>query len=162
MVGVHLDGNYIFAEPMKNMTEGKMIRAYQQMVNRMKIAGLGLKNHKLDNKVSMAFKQCIKNNNMEYELVPPGNHHCNQAEQAIQTFKAHFIAILLGANDKFPLSLWCHLLKPTELTLNMLWQSKVAPNILAYAHVHSLHDYIRKPFAPLGWAIQAHMKPRDG
>ncbi len=80
MMGVHLDANYIFAEPTKNRTEGKMIRAYQQMVNRMNTAGMGLKNHKLDNKASMAFKQCIKTNNMEYKLVPPHNHRCNQAE----------------------------------------------------------------------------------
>jgi hypothetical protein len=37
----------------------------------------------------------------------------------------HFISILALArvNNKFPLSLWCHLLKPTELTLNLLRQS---------------------------------------
>jgi hypothetical protein len=58
-------------------------------------------------------------------------HRRNQAERAIQTFKLHFILILAGVNDKFPLSLWCHLLKPTKLTLNLLRQSKVAPkNIL--------------------------------
>jgi len=79
----------------------------------------------------------------------------------MQTFKAHFIAILAGVNDKFPLSLWCHLLKPTELTLNLLRQSKVAPKISAFAHVHGHHDYIKKPFAPLGCAIKAHVKPDD-
>jgi hypothetical protein len=79
----------------------------------------------------------------------------------IQTFKVHFISILAGIDDKFPLSLWCHLLKPTELTLNLLRQSKVAPKISAYAHVHGPHDYMKKPFAPLGCAIQAHVKPED-
>jgi len=93
--------------------------------------------------------------------VPPGNHRCNQAERAIQTFKAHFIAILAGVNDKFPLSLWCHLLEPTELTLNLLRQSKVAPKISAFAHVHGHHDYMKNPFAPLGCAIKAHVKLED-
>jgi hypothetical protein len=50
-------------------------------------------------------KACIKENNMDYKLVPPGQHRQNQAEQAIQTFNAHFISILAGINDKFPLSL---------------------------------------------------------
>jgi hypothetical protein len=94
-------------------------------------------------------------------LVPPGNHRRNQAEHAIQTFKAHFISILAGVDDKFPLSLWCHLLEPMELTLNLLRQSKVAPKISAFAHVHSPHNYMKKPFAPLGCAIQAHIKPED-
>jgi hypothetical protein len=54
-----------------------------------------------------------------------------------------------------------YLLEPTELTLNLLRQSKVAPKISAFAHVHGPHDYMKKPFAPLGCAIQAHVKPED-
>ncbi len=104
-------------------------------------------------------KACIKENSMDYELAPPGQHRCNQAEQAIQTLKAHFISILAGFDDKFPLSLWCHLLKPTELTLNLLRQSRVAPKILAFAHVHDTHDYMQKPFAPIGCAVQMHIRP---
>jgi len=41
MVAIHLDANYIFAEPMKNRTEGEMLRVYQKIINRMKAAGLG-------------------------------------------------------------------------------------------------------------------------
>jgi hypothetical protein len=135
------------------------MRAYQRMVNRMKRAGLGLREHKLDNEASDAFKECITRNGMKYKLVPPGNHRLNQAERAIQTFKAHFISILAGVDDKFPLSLWCQLLEPAELTLNLLRQLRITPNISAYAHVHGPHDYMRKPMAPLGCAIQAHVKP---
>jgi len=46
MVGIHIDANYIFCEMMKNRTEGEMITAYQQMVDRMQLAGLGLKHHR--------------------------------------------------------------------------------------------------------------------
>ncbi len=48
MVAVHLDMNYIFSKPMKNRTEGEMIRAYQKILNRMKAAGLGLKKQVLN------------------------------------------------------------------------------------------------------------------
>jgi hypothetical protein len=96
---------------------------------------------------------------MVYKLVPPVQHRRNQAEQAIQTFKAHFISILAGVDNKFLLSLWCHLLKPTELTLNLLHQSRVALKTLAFAHVHCTHDYMQKPFAPIGCAVQTHVKP---
>ncbi len=96
---------------MKNRTEGEMIRVYQKIINRMKAAGLGLKKQVLNNKCLAAMKACIKENNMDYKLIPPGQHRQNQAEQTIQTFKAHFISILAGVNDKFPLLLWCHLLK---------------------------------------------------
>ena len=94
-------------------------------------------------------KACIQGNGMTYELVPPGKHRRNQAEMGIQTFKSHFISMLAGVDDKFPLSLWCHLLEPTELTLNLLRQFQVTPNVFAFAHVHGNHDYVRKPFAPI-------------
>jgi hypothetical protein len=62
MVGIHLDANYIFCETMKNRTEGEMIGAYQNMVNRMRAAGLGLKHHRLDNECTANFKACIHEN----------------------------------------------------------------------------------------------------
>ncbi len=74
MVAIHLNANYIFNEPMKNRTEEEMMVAYQRIVNRMRAAGLGLKKHILDSVAFKAFKAKIKENKMEYELVPPGNH----------------------------------------------------------------------------------------
>jgi hypothetical protein len=119
MIAIHLDANYIFCEPMKNRSEDEMIEAYQKIVNRMKAAGLGLKPHRLDNEASKAYKQCIRQNGMMHELVPPDNHRSNLAERAIQMFKHHSISILSSVNNKFPLSLWCVLLKQTELTVNL-------------------------------------------
>jgi hypothetical protein len=120
MVGIHLDANYIFCKLMKNRTKGKMITPYQNMVNRMKLLALGLKHHHLDNECSAEFKACIAKNGMTHELVPLDCHHCNIAKQAIQTFKNHFISILSGVYTRFPLSLWCHLVQPAELTINLL------------------------------------------
>ena len=71
MVAIHLNANYIFNEPMKHRTEGEIMSAYQRIINRVRAAGLGLKKHILDNEASNAFKQTIKDNGMEYELVPP-------------------------------------------------------------------------------------------
>ena len=71
-----------------------MIATYQKMINRMRMASLGLKHHRLDNEATATFKECIKANGMSHELVPPGNHRHNLAEREIQTFKHHFIAIL--------------------------------------------------------------------
>ena len=144
---------------MKNRTEGELIKVYQKIIGRMRPAGLGLTKQVLNNECSNGMKDCIKSNGMTYKLVPPGQHRRNQAERAIQTCKSHFISILAGVDDKFPLSLWCHLIEPTKLTLNMLRQSQVAPHISAFAHVHGTHDYMQKPFAPLGCCIQTHVKP---
>jgi len=126
MIGIHIDANYIFCEMMKNRMEGKMINAYQKMLDRMLLAGLGLKYHWFDNECSVNFKKCIRKNKLTHELVPPNCHRRNMAERAIQTFKNHFISILSGVDDRFPLSLWCYLVRPAELTINLLRQSNVA------------------------------------
>jgi hypothetical protein len=70
------------------------------------------------------------------------------------------VSILSGVDDRFPLSLWCHLVRPAELTMNLLRQSNVTPKVSAYAHVHGQHNYMMRPFAPLGCAVMAHVKPK--
>jgi hypothetical protein len=30
-----------------------------------------------------------------------------------------------------------------------------------YAHVHRQHDYMKRPFTPLGCAVMAHVKPKN-
>ncbi len=87
---------------------------------------------------------------MTWELVPPDCHRRNIARQAIQTFKNHFVEILSGVDDRFLLPLWCHLVRPAELTINLLRQSNVVSKILAYAHVHWQHNYIEVPVCTVG------------
>ncbi len=146
---------------MKNQTEGKSMTAYQKMVDRMKLSALGLKHHCLDNECLEAFKSCIAKNGMTHKLVPLACHCCNIAKQAIQTSKNHFISILSGVDDRFCFSLWCHLVQPAELIVNLLQQSNVAPKVSTYAHVHGQHNYIKRPFAPLGCTVMAHVKPKN-
>ncbi len=104
---------------------------------------------------------CIKNSGMTHELVPTNCHCRNIAKRAIQTFKNHFVLILSRVNDRFPLSLWCHLVRPAELTVNLLRQSNITPKVSAYEHVHGQHNYMTRPFAPLGCAVMAHVKPKN-
>jgi hypothetical protein len=59
MVAIHLNANYIFVEPIHSRSKEEMIRAYKKIINRMRLAGLGLKKHTFDNKALEAFKQCI-------------------------------------------------------------------------------------------------------
>ncbi len=131
------------------------------MVDRMKLSALGLKHHRLNNKCLSKFKECIAKNRMAHELVPPDCHHRNIAGRAIQTFKNHFVSILSGVDDRFPLSLWCHLVQPADLTVNLLQQSNIAPKVSMYAHVHGQHDYMKHWFAPLGCVVMAHIKLKN-
>jgi hypothetical protein len=159
MVAAHLDANYIFAEPMRNKTDGKQLHVYQKIIDRMRRAKLGLKKHVLDNKISKEYRERIVKNNMTHKLAAPGNHRTLMAERAIQTWKAHMVSNLNGVDKKIPISCWCKIVSQTELTLNLLRQSNISPNISAYAHVHGQHDYMRNLFAPIGCRVEVHIKP---
>ena len=159
MVGYHADANYIFQEAMKNRTERQMIDTYQRIVQRMRAGGLTVKKHILDNEISEGYKEAIKGNDVTHELVPPSDHRRNLAERAIQTAKNHFVGVIAGVHENFPMHLWCRLLAQAELQLNMQRQSNVTPKVSAYAHVHGPHNFMKKPFAPLGCPILTHDKP---
>ena len=138
---------------MKNCTEGQMIAAYQQIIKRINDAGLATKKHILDNKISAEFKKTIKENGINHELVPPGDHRRNVAERAIQTVKNHFVGILAGVYESFPMHLWCRLLFPAERQMNLLRMSHSTPKISAFAHIHGPHIFMLKPMAPLGCPV---------
>ena len=111
MLAVHIGGNYIFMEVMKDYTLAQMIETYQKTVDRMKEAGSGLKKYHPNNQASAEFKQTIKNNGMKYKVVALGtNHRVNIAEGAIQMAKDHFMAIIVSVDKSFPIHLQCRLL----------------------------------------------------
>ena len=159
MVAYHTDANYIFQEPMKNRTEMQMIASYQRIMDRMNAAGMTTSKHILDNEISAEFKLAIKENKITHELVPPGDHRRNIAERAIQTAKNHFVSVLAGVHDTFPMHVWCRLLFPAEMQMNLLRMSHTATKISAFAHVNGPHNFMLKPLAPLGCPVQVHEKP---
>ena len=91
MVMVHIDSNAILVEAMKNKTDEEMQRAYLKLLKRMQRTGMEIKKHVLDNEVSEAMKELIRDT-CKLELVPPGCHRRNIAEVAIKIFKQHFIS----------------------------------------------------------------------
>ena len=125
----------------------------------MQKLGIFPKHQILDNQKLAAYEEAICASGMTFELVPPDNHLCNMAEKAIQTFKDHFIGVLSGCAPTFPLHLGCQLLPQVERQLLLLCQSRLHPNLSAYAHVYGHHDYNRHPFIPIGMEALAHNKP---
>jgi len=159
MVAVELDGNYIDAEPLKTRKAKDLTEAYQRIYQRWKATGVICPNwHILDNEAPEDFKQAIRENNCRVELTPADMHRRNIAEKGMQTFKGHFKSVLAGISDDFPIREWDELIPQTVLTLNLLRQSNVAPNISAYAYHHGSFDYNCMPLAPMGCAVQFHIK----
>ena len=159
MVMVEIDSNAILVEPMKSRKDAEMIRAYNSLMLRLKRAGITVKKHVLDNEVSNNMKDHIRDvYKLQMELVPPGCHRRNAAEVAIRNFKAHFLSILAGTAEDFPISLWDRLLPQAEITVNLIRQSNATPNVSAYAHLSGPFDYNKMPLAPMGCDAQIHEK----
>ncbi len=159
MVLIKMDSNAILVAAMKNRSAGEIICAYQELVDCLCSAGIQPKLHLLDNKCLTKFKERIKSNDMEYQLVPPHDHRQNIPETAIKVFKAHFISILCGCDKSFPLHLWDRLLPQAEHTHNMLWPASMTPSVSAYAYLWGQHGYNTNPFAPVGCKVEAHLTP---
>ena len=132
MVLVDIDSSAILVEPLKSRKDAELIHAYRSIMTRLRRAGIAPRKHVLDNEVSEAMKTLITDEyKLQYELVPPGCHRRNAAEVAIRNFKAHFLSILAGIADDFPLHQWDKLLPQAEVTINLLRQSNANPKISA-------------------------------
>ena len=70
----------------------------------------------IDNVAFKAVKKYLEKDNIKLQLFEPHNHRVNPAECAIQTFKNHTIADLSTCDEKFPLVLWCKLIKQAQDT----------------------------------------------
>ena len=153
------DSNYIHAEPIKNRSASEILRAYQRAHKVLVNAGLRPKLQRLDNECSTLLKDYMHEQNVDYQLVPPGTHRRNAAERAIRTFKNHFIAGLSSVDPKFPLNLWDKLIPQALITLNLLRGSRLNPKLSAYAQVNGPFDFNKTPIAPPGTRVLVHEKP---
>ena len=101
----------------------------------------------------------MEEENEQFQLVPPHLHRRNAAEIAIQTFKNHFIAVILSTHKNFPLHLWCRLFLQAIVTLNLLSLSRINPTLSAHAQLHGKFDFNATPFAPPGTKVIVHQQP---
>lgn len=159
MVLYDYDSNGILAEPLKNRTDSEMIRGYQALHDELVARGLKPQLQKLDNEASKRLKQFIKDQDMDFQLVPAHMHRRNAAKRAIRTFKNHFIAGLCSTDKLFPMNLWDRLLPQALITLNLLRASRLNPRLSAYAQLHGSFDFNATPLAPPGTRVVVHEKP---
>ncbi|KAL7481114.1 hypothetical protein ACHAW6_006798 [Cyclotella cf. meneghiniana] len=119
-----------------------LTNAYEKIFQWWKATGAVSPNwHILDNEAHEELKQAIRANKCRVELTPADLHRRNAAERTIQTFNRHFISVLARVADSFPINQWDELLPQMILTLNLLRQLNVAPNISAWSYHHGSFDY---------------------
>jgi hypothetical protein len=153
------DRNSVLSAPMKNQGDKDMIRAFDVLIQSLIIRGLKPHLQRLDNEASLALRNYLTKQGIDYQLAPPHIHQRNNAERAIQTLKNHFIAGLFFMDPTFPLKLWDKLLPQATITLNLLRKSRINPRMSAYAQINGHFNFNKTPLAPPGTRIVAHEKP---
>jgi hypothetical protein len=88
------DLNDIIVCPMASRTDASFIAAFTEVFAILHAWNYQPALNIMDNECSKGVEKHIRANKMTIQLVPPHNHRVNAAEQAIGTFKEHFIAAL--------------------------------------------------------------------
>jgi hypothetical protein len=86
------DSNRILSAPMKNRGVKEMVRAFDLLIQSLIVRGLKPHLQRLDNEASLATRNYLTKQGINYQLSPPHIHRRNNAERAIHTFKNQFIA----------------------------------------------------------------------
>jgi hypothetical protein len=160
MIAFHANGNLILQQAFKSKSNCHHIAASNTIMMRLVAQGLSIDLQILDNKASAAYKEAITFKwNTTFQLIPPDMNCCNRAEHAICTFKDHFLAILAGVDSAFPPYLWDLLLLQAKLTLNLLQQATLNPQISAWKIFQGPSDFNKTPLGPVGCCVLIHAKP---
>jgi len=132
VLAYHDAANVILVQPFQSKADHHCIPAYNAFMKRLKARGIKVDLQVLDNEASVAYIQSITEVwKCKHQKVPPDMHRRNKAKQAIRTFKSHFISILAGVDPSFPKNRWDLLLPQAEITVNLLQQPLLQPDISA-------------------------------
>jgi hypothetical protein len=152
------DSNAILHHPLKSRTASELTTAWKTIHDKLSVGGSTPLLYILDNEFSTELEEKMKENNVQFQLVPPHIHRRNAAERAIQTFKHHFLAILASCDINFPIREWDRLLDQAEVTLNLLRNSRMNPLLSSYAYLFGNFDFNATPIAPPGTKVQVQIK----
>ena len=148
--------NYINAKGLTSNRAPELIRGFEECYIDPKKQGLITQLVKLDNEISKKMVQLFEAQNLDYQLVTPGDHRLLSAERAIQTFKNYFISICSDMHSHFLKRALHHALYQIVITLNMLQPLYLNPDISAYMQVHGNYNFNKHSLAPVGCKIIIH------
>lgn len=156
-----VDANAIIVIPMRDRANASMQASWTELKERLAKSGIPTKLYVLDNEMSKDMRITLTLDQMDWQLVPPGNHRANAAERAIQTWKDHFLAGLASVDSNFIMQQYDELIAQSEDTLNMMRTSRQHPHLSAYEHMKRVHDYNSVPFAPPGIKVVIHKRAEE-
>jgi hypothetical protein len=161
LIAYDYDSNNILLRPIKNRTAECLTEAIQDIHETLTRGGCQPQFHRMDNECPQLTKAFFKQQGVQYQLAPPGDHRTNAAERAIRTAKGHLKAGWWSMDKEFPMHLWDKTIPQAELTLNLLRGSRINPKLSAWEQLHGRYDFNATPIAPPGVRVLAHARTGD-
>ena len=159
MVAYDYNSNNMFLRLIKNCSTTQLTKAIADIHHTLAQGGCKPQFHRLDNECSLELKQWFEKQGIQYQLAPLHEHRSNAAERAIRTSKNHLAAGWWPMDPDFPMHLWDKTIPQAELTLNLLRQSRINPNLSGWEQIHWRYDFNRTPIAPPGIKVKVHARP---
>ena len=153
------DPNAILIEPLPDRSKESIVQDYKKIIQNLMKRGFNSRLQRIDNEVSKLLQYNMDKQQIQWQLVPPGNHRNNAAERQIRTFKNNFIYILTGTDPYFPLHLWDKLTPQSCITINLLRNSHINPQLSAEDHLNGNFGYNTAPLALPGTKLVAFEPP---
>ena len=114
------DSNTILAEPIENWQAATKCNAFLNIHKVLNERGSKPKFYIMDNECFIDLKEALEKYEIESQLAPPHMHRQNASEQAIITYKNHFISVLSETHPDFPIRKLDRILLQCAITLNLL------------------------------------------
>ena len=151
------DNNYTFAIPVKSRKISEYLRAFQECYDELKQRGFTAQLLRLDNEISKDLIACVRENELNFQIVSPGNHRLNLAERAIQTFKSYFKSGYKSIVSRQWMGFTCPINTPdTQIDPTV---PHINPAISAYNQIHGIFDFNAKPLSIPGIKVCVHDRP---
>ena len=96
----------IIVDPLWDITKESILQAYQNIIGHLTKILFKPRLQRLDNEAPQLLQNEMDSNNINWKIVPPGNHRRDVTERQIRTFKNHFISILEVMDPDSPLHIW--------------------------------------------------------
>ena len=87
MVLYDYDSNAILTEPLKNNTTSELVRSQTRLTQYLLDLGIKPTALHIDNDCPEDLKRFSGSNSIDFQICPPNDHHTNQAEKSINTWK---------------------------------------------------------------------------
>ena len=143
--------NLIWSIVIPSKTKLQLVTAYKCLFLSMQQRGLQTQLQRLNDECSNLLKQFMTSNDVAYQFTPKAKHSRNYSEKSIQTWKYHFLSVMISTHLEFTLLQWCKLVEQGNITLNLLRPSRLNPELSSYAQVFGAFYYQKLHFHHLAW-----------